>query len=176
MYPFGVVCKHSFGILYFMTRLERKESELDKLYQYRQLAMQNNDFMWMQRNQEKIISLEKEIEELRKNESATVFSVLANKDSMVKNGVYKALLRISLLADATNEACEIAKSLLKEHGIVDFSFRHKVDELCKLSSEIACVTLRSKNEDMEDFIVDNETFVDMCIKHANAHIKRKLKI
>ena len=138
-----------------MTRLERKEAELEKLYQYRQLAMQNNDFMWMQRNQEKIISLEKEIEELRNNESATVFSVLSDKDKMVKAGVYKALLRISLLADATNEACEIAKSLLKEHGITDFAFRHKVDEMCKLSSEIAAVTLRSKNESMADFIVDN---------------------
>lgn len=176
MYPLGVVCKHSLGILYFMTRLARKEAELNKLYQYRQVAMRNNDFMWLQYNQSKIDSLEKEIIELRKNESATVFSVLSDKDEMVKKGVYKALLRISLMADATNEACEIAKSLLKENGITDFSFRAKVDELCKLSSEIAGVTLHANNKTMDDFIVDNETFVDMCIKHANAHLKRKLKL
>ena len=138
--------------------------------------MQANDFYWLQMNENKIKSLESEVEELRDSQSATVFSVLSDKDEMVKDGVYKALLRISLMADATNEACEIAKSLLKEHGIVDFSFRAKVDELCRLSSEIAGVTLRAKNKMMEDFIVDNEKFVDMCMKHADAHLKRKLKL
>lgn len=159
-----------------MTRIERKEAELERLYKYRQAAMDKNDFVWMAKSQEKIAELEKEIAEMRKNESATVFSVLSDKDEMVKDGVYKALLRISLMADATNEACEFAKSLLKEHGIVDFSFRHKIDELCKLSAEIAAVTLRSKSRTLEDFIVDNGTFVDMCMKHADAHLKRKLKL
>lgn len=159
-----------------MTRLERKEAELDKLYRYRQAAMDKNDFVWMAKSQEKIAGLENEIAELRRNESATVFSVLSDKDKMVKDGIYKALLRISLLADATNEACEVAKSLLKEHGVVDFSFRHKVDELCRLSQEIASVTIRANNKTMEDFIVDNDTFVDMCMKHADAHLKRKLKL
>lgn len=159
-----------------MTRLERKEAELEKLYQYRQEAMRQNNFYWLHKNQGRIDELSKDVEELKKIESATVFSVLSDKDKMVKNGVYKALLRISLMADACNEACEVAKSLLKEHGITDFSFRHKIDELCKLSSEIAGVTLKTKNKTMEDFIVDNETFVDMCMKHADAHLKRKLKL
>ena len=159
-----------------MTRLERKEAELEKLYQYRQAAMRQNNIMWLHANQGKIDDLEKEIIEMKKSQSATVFAVLSDKDEMVKDGVYKALLRISLMADACNEACEVAYSLLKEHGITDFSFRGKVNELRKLSSEIAGVTLLAKNKTMEDFIVDNNTFVDMCMRHADAHIKRKLKL
>lgn len=158
-----------------MTRLERKTAELDKLYEYRAAAMRKNDFLWMQRNQEKIDALEKEIIEMRRNEHQTVFSVLSDKDECVKNGVYKALLTISLMADATNEACEVAKSKLLEHGVTSFSFQEKVKELCRLSQEIASVTLANPdNELMKDFIVNDETFVDMCMKHANAHLKRKL--
>lgn len=132
--------------------------------------------MWLQLNQAKIDELEKDVIEIRKNESATVFSVLSDKEECVKNGVYKALLRISLMADACNEACEIAKDKLAEVGVTAFSFQEKVKELCRLSAEIACITLKSKNALLEDFIVDNGTFVDMCMKHADAHLKRKLKL
>lgn len=159
-----------------MTRLERKEAELNKLYEFRKVALERNDIMWLHRNQHKISEIENEVEGMKRHQSATVFSVLSDKDEMVKNGVYKALLRISLMADACNEACEEAFSLLKQYGITDFSFRSKVKELCKLSQDIASVTIRTQNKMMEDFIVDNDTFVDMCMKHADAHLKRKLKI
>ena len=61
MYPLGVVCKHSLGILYFMTRLERKEAELNKLYEYRAAALRSNDVMWMSKNRQKIDALEKRV-------------------------------------------------------------------------------------------------------------------
>lgn len=159
-----------------MTRLERKEAELNKLYEYRRIALERNDIMWLSMNQAKLDALSKEAEEMKQYQTATVFKVLSDKDEMVKNGVYKALLRISLMADACNEACETAFSLLKQYGITDFSFRGKVKELCKLSQDIASVTIRTQNKTMEDFIVDNDTFVDMCMKHADAHLKRKLKL
>lgn len=159
-----------------MTRLERKTAELDKLYEYRAAAMRKNDFLWMQRNQEKIDALEKEIIEMRRREHQTVFSVLSDKDECVKNGVYKALLTISLMADATNEACENASELMAKYGITSFGFKNKVKELKRLSQEIASVTLANPSKLMEDFIVNDDTFVDMCMKHANAHLKRKLKL
>lgn len=159
-----------------MTRLERKQSELDRLYEYRAAAMRKNDFLWMQRNQEKIDALEKEIIEMRRREHQTVFSVLSDKGECVKNGVYKALLTISLMADATNEACENASELMAKYGITSFGFKNKVKELKRLSQEIASVTLANPSKLMEDFIVNDDTFVDMCMKHANAHLKRKLKL
>lgn len=159
-----------------MTLLERKQAQLEKLYQYRAAAMRHNDFLWLNKNQGKINEIEKEIIDLKKRQSVTVFDVLSDKDEMVKDEVYKSLLAISLMADACNEACEVAKSKLAEYGVTSFSFKQKVDELCALSQEIASITLASKNKMLEDFIVDNDTFVDMCMKHAHAHIKRKLKL
>lgn len=159
-----------------MTRLERKGAELEKLYEYRAAAMRQNNMYWLQINQPKIDALEKEIIECRRYEHQTVFSVLSDKDECVKNGVYKALLTISLMADACNEACENAYELLKKYGVTSFSFQEKVKELKKLSQEIASVTTATGNEMMEDFIVNDDTFVDMCMKHANAHLKRKLKL
>ena len=149
---------------------------MQKLYEYRAAATRSNDVMWLNINERRISELEREIIEMRRQQSSTVFQVLSDKDEMTRNGVYKALLRISLLADACNEACCQAYDLLKQHGINGFSFQDKVKELKDKSRHIANVTLRSNNRTMEDFIVDNETFVDMCIKHADAHIKRKLKI
>lgn len=159
-----------------MTRLERKETELERLYEYRAAAMRSNDILWLSANQKKIDALEKEIIECRRHEHQTVFDVLSDKDECVKNGVYKALLTISLMADACNEACETARELLAKHGVTEFSFQSKVKELCRLSREIASVTVHTGSKVMEDFIVDDGTFVDMCMKHANAHLKRKLRL
>lgn len=163
-----------------MTRLERKIAELNKCQEYFEAARSQNNLYWMRKNHDRMEALRKEISEMydeaMKTKTSTVFQVLADKDEMVKNDVYKSLLRISLLADACNEACEIAKEKLAEHGITAFSFQDKVKELARISQEIASVTLYAKRQTLEDFIVDNGTFVDMCIKHADAHIRRKLKI
>lgn len=159
-----------------MTRLERKEAELKRLYGYKRHFMEQNDILSMHRTQEKINQIEKEVEEIKRYEPQRLGDLLADRDESVKNGIYKALLRISLLADVVNEAAEEARSILRKLGIDDFAFRQKVTELCKLSQEIACVPLIQKGSLLEDFIVDNEKFVNMCMKHADAHIKRKLKL
>lgn len=159
-----------------MTRLERKEAELERMYEYRAAARRRNARLWLMQNEPKICALEKEVIECRRNQHQTVRAFLEDKDECVKNGVYKALLTISLMADACNEACENARELLSKHGVTEFSFQEKVKELCRLSREIAGVTISRPNRVMEDFIVDDGTFVDMCMKHANAHIKRKLKL
>lgn len=52
-----------------MTRLERKESELNKLYEYRAAASRNNDVMWLLKTNKRIDTLEKEIIEMRKNKN-----------------------------------------------------------------------------------------------------------
>lgn len=164
------------GIFITMTRLERKESELNKLYEYRALAMRKNDLLWLHRNQSKIDELEKEIIEMRKNESATVFSVLQDKDEMIKHEVYKSLLRISLMADALNEAAEIARERLAEVGITSFNFQKKIEEVCRLSQEVASVTLRSKHKVMEDFITENDVFIEKCMANADEYLKAKMNL
>lgn len=132
--------------------------------------------MWLHRNQAKIDALEKEIREIKENEHTSVFAVLKGRSEQEKDEVYKALLRISLMSDACNEACEVAKDLLAKYGVTDFSFRAKVDDLCKRSSEIAAIVLVPNSKVLEDFMVDNAKFVDICMKHADAHLKRKLKL
>ena len=159
-----------------MTRLERKQEQLNKLYQYRAAAMQNNDIMWLQMNQRRIDELEKEIAEMRKYEPKKLSDFLKDKPEDVKNDLYKALLRISLMADAVNEASFICKKKLKDLGIKDFTLRKEVDELTELSRKIASFVIIPNQKVLEDFIVDNDTFVDMCMEHADAHLKRKLKL
>ena len=160
-----------------MTSLERKEAELEKLYQYRQAAMKSNNIMWLSKNQDKIDALEKEIIEIRKFRPTSMKKLLENKSEECKNRFYKGMLRISLLSDAVNEACEQMKTMFKDElGVDDFSMRREVEEMRKLSQQIASFAIIPNNEILEDFMVDNGKFVDRCIVLADLHLKEKLNL
>lgn len=160
-----------------MTRLERKQAELERMLERRADAMRRGDIYWLSSNQTKIEELSHEIQELKKYAPMTLKALIEDRPEEFKNRFYKGMLRISLLADAVNEACEIMRDMFKkELNIDDFSLRKEVDEMRKLSQRIASFAIIPNNNILEDCIVDNEKFVDMCIKHADAHLKRKLKI
>lgn len=159
-----------------MTRLERKEAELNKLYEYRAAALRNNDIMWLQRNQAKIEALEKEVIECRKYAPQRLSDVLKDKPQSLKNDIYKALLRISVLADVVNEACCQCRDLLKTLDLNDFTLRAEVAEMDKLSQKIASFVLVPKQQILEDFIVDNDAVVKGCIILADRYLNEKLKL
>lgn len=162
-----------------MTRLERKEAELEKLYQYRQAALRNNDLMWLTRNQAKIDALEKEVIECRKYAPTTLKSLLDGKDEDFKNDFYVGMLRISLLSDAVNEACAEVRGMFKDllgEDNFDFSLRKEVDEMNKLSQRIASFAILPNDHILEDCIVNDDKFVDCCMKLATKHLESKLKI
>lgn len=160
-----------------MTRLERKQAELEKLYQYRQAAMRQNNLYWLQQNAAKIDALEKEIIEIKRYRPMTLKAMLDDKGEELKIRFYKGMLRISLLADVVNEACEQMRTMfIDELGVNDFSLRKEVEEMRNLSQHIASFAIVPNNEILEDCIVDDGDFVDECIKQADAHLERKLNM
>lgn len=160
-----------------MTRLERKESELQKLIEYRKAALERNDIVWLTRNQAKIDALVKEVEDCKKYAPTTLKALLADKDADFKNRFYVGMLRISLLSDAVNEACAVVKDMFKyELGCDDFSLRKEVDEMDKLSQRIASFAIIPNDHILEDVIVNDDKFVDCCMKLATKHLTSKLKI
>lgn len=159
-----------------MTRLERKQAELEKLYGYRAAAMKKNDLFWLSINQKKIEETEREIIELKKYEPMKLSEALADKGCAAKNEVYKALLRISLLSDVVNNACVECRSVLRKYGLDDFTFRRDVAEMVKLSQKIASIVLLPQNTILEDFIVDNDKVVDGCTAIADDYLNEKLKL
>ena len=66
-----------------MTRLERKEAELKRLYGYKRHFMEQNDILSMHRTQEKINQIEKEVEEIRRYEPQRLGDLLADRDESV---------------------------------------------------------------------------------------------
>lgn len=159
-----------------MTRLERLQAERDKLIMWRNEAMKNNDFMNMTRATEKIAAKEKEIEEAKKYAPMRLLDILNGKGEDVKNRVYKALIKISLAADFVNDCAEEARSVLKEIGINDFTLRSDADELCKLSQKIASFVIFPGQKVLSDMMVNNDTYIEQCHRHADAHLKRTLKL
>lgn len=177
MYPLGVVCKHSLGILYFMTRLERLEAELKRELDHKVAAIHRNDVMWLAHSQPRIDKLKEEIEDIKRNRTTTLKSLLDGKSDEFKNRFYKSMLRISLLSDVVNEACEIVRTMFKnELGVSDFSLRKEVEDMRHLSQKIASFALSTNDKILEDCIVDNSKFVDHCITLADLHLKEKLKL
>lgn len=159
-----------------MTRLERLQAESDRLIMWRNEAMKNNDFMNMTRANEKIAVKEKEIEEAKKYAPMKLLDILNDKGEDVKNRVYKALIKISLAADFVNDCAEEAKSVLKEIGINDFTLRADANELCRLSQKIASFVIFPGQRVLTDMMVNNDTYIEQCHRHADAHLKRTLKL
>lgn len=159
-----------------MTRLERKEEELKKLYEYRAAALRRNDGYWLCKNQKKIDDLEKEVIECRRHAPMKLSDALKEYGDDVKNDIYKRLLRISLLSDVVTQACLDCKCALRKVGLDDFSFRADVDEIDRLSKRIANIVLVTGNATLEDFIVDNEDVIDRCYAEADRYLNKKLNL
>lgn len=159
-----------------MTRLERKEEELRRLYDYRAAALRSNDIMWLMRNNAKIDALEKEIIEMKRYKSERLSDSLKDAPEGVKNELYKSLLRISLLSDVVNEACMRCKAKMEELGIVDYSLKKEVAEMNALSQKIASFVLGPKQKILEDFIVNDEKVVDGCMILCDRYLNEKLNL
>lgn len=161
-----------------MTRLERKQVELKKLYEYKAAALRRNDLTWLWKNQSKMETLIKEIEELKNYAPTTLKKMLDDKnDKELTNRFYRCMLRISLLADVVNEACEDVRDLFKkELGVKDFSLRKEVEDMRALSAKIANFAIIPNGKAIEDCIVDDGDFVEACIKLADEHLSNKLKL
>lgn len=162
-----------------MTRLERRQADLDKLYEYRDAALKANDLYWLHKNQAKIVELEKEVRELKlygTKETRYLRDVLDKFSEEDKNTIYKDLLRITLLCDVVNEVAEMAKSDMRKVGIVDFSFSKKIEDMCKLSQEIASILILPNNQILDDFIINDNECVDKCVEIANKYIDTKILV
>lgn len=162
-----------------MTRLERRQADLDKLYEYRAAALKSNDLYWLHKNQAKIVELEKEVRELKlygTKETRYLRDVLDKFSEEDKNTIYKDLLRINLLCDVVNEVAEMAKSDMRKVGIVDFSFSKKIEDMCKLSQEIASILILPNNQILDDFIINDNECVDKCVEIANKYIDTKILV
>lgn len=159
-----------------MTRLERLQAERDRLIMWRSEAMKNNDLINMARADKKIAAKEKEIEEAKKYAPMRLLDILNGKGEDVKNRVYKALIKISLAADFVNDCAEEAKDVMKEIGVNDFTLRAETKELCRLSQKIASFVCFKEGNALADMMVNNDTYIEQCHRHADAHLKRTLKL
>ena len=167
-----------------MTRLERKEKELNDFYELRAAALRTNNLWWLSQNKHKIDALEKEVIALRNHAKDTdekrVYSltqILDTKPAETRAAFYVAMFRISMLADTVNEACEAVNQMMKdEFNAIDFTLKKEVNELTTLSRRIASFAIRTGAPTLENCIIDNEKFVDACMRLATKHITSKLKI
>lgn len=161
---------------------------MNKLYEFRAAALRRNDLLWLSHNKHRIDALEKEViamrddvkrqmEEHRRTASSSLKDLLESKGEDVKNRFYVGMIRISMLADAVNEACEEVRTMMKsELNAVDFSLRKEVNELTTLSRKIASFVCGTGSPILNDCIVDDDKFVDCCMNLATKHITSKLKI
>lgn len=132
--------------------------------------------MNMTRANEKIAAKDKEIEEAKKYAPMRLLDILNGKGADVKARVYKALIKISLAADFVNDCAEEAKWVLKDLDINDFTLKSEAAELCRLSQKIASFVIFPGQRVLTDMMVNNDTYIEQCHRHADAHLKRTLKL
>lgn len=159
-----------------MTKIERLEAELRKLYSYRQAALMRNDLFWLSLNKDKIDRKEKELMDAKKYRPMKLAQVLDGKGKDVKDAVYKALLKISLAADFANDCVEDVKSVLARLDLNDFSLRSDIEELRKLSQKVASFVIVPNQNVLTDMMCDNADFIDACHQAADKHLKETLNL
>ena len=158
-----------------MTRIERLEKELARLKEYKKMSVQRNDLFGLVKISAKIEALENEIKEAKMREPVKLADVLS-KDDMVRDDIYRKLLKCSLAADFINDCSEEVKSAIKKHGLSDFSFREDIDKICELSQKIASLVIIPNQTCLTDMMVDNDEFIEACHAAANKHLNDTLKL
>jgi len=159
-----------------MTRLERLQAERDRLIMWRNTAMRNNDLLNMNRAQEKINAVGKDIEQAKQYMPMRLLDILNGKGEKAKNKVYKALIKVSLASDFVAACAYEAKEVLKEVGVNDWTFRADLEEIRKLSDKIAGFVCFDKNSPLTDMMIDDDKFIASCNRAANKRLKETLKL
>jgi hypothetical protein len=158
-----------------MTRLERLRQQQAKLKELRAQCMQRNDIYNVLKFENRLKELDEEIAEAEQYEPRRLGELLSD-DQAVRDGVYKRLLRINLLADILNDACVDCLENLKQNGIQDFHFRTDVVAIRKLTDGIAKIPVFDVNNPLSKAILDDSELVDDCTARVDAYIKEKLGI
>lgn len=159
-----------------MGKIERLESQLEKLINLRKDSMRRNDFYNMSKATEKIKEVEAEIKQLKELEPVKLSEALAPYGEDVKNRIYKVLLECSLVADLLNDCSESVKDELKKVGLSDFHFRNDLIELCRISQKIASLVIIPGQQTLTDMLTDNAEYIDGCHALADKHLKERLHL
>lgn len=157
-----------------MTRLERLQSELDRLISYRSDALRQNNLFLLESIQEKIKNKEKEIQQAKEYAPMRLLDFLNDKGEDVKNSVYKSLIKISLASDYVAKCAYDVKDLLKEIGVNDYSLKSDIEALRKVSDKIAAFVCVPNQQCLTDMLVDNDEFIDTCDEASDKHLKERL--
>lgn len=110
-----------------MTRIERLQAEVDKLYEYRRAAMEKGNLYWVEINDAKIKEKEAQLAEAKSYEKVTLHKALSEHSEEMKNKVYKLMLKASLAADFLNDCAGELEEAMKQCDIVDFSFKKELE-------------------------------------------------
>lgn len=159
-----------------MTRIERLENELDRLYGQRAAAARQNNLHWMEMAQKKISELEKELIEARQYAPRKLSEFLSDKGEDTRNRVFKALLKISLAADFLNDCAEEAKDVLGELGLKEHTLTGDVESVCALSQKLASFVINLGARSLTEMMTDNSDFICKCSEAADEHLKETLKL
>lgn len=159
-----------------MTRIERLQAEVDKLYEYRRAAMEKGNFYWVEINNAKIKEKEAQLAEAKSYGKMTLHKALSEYSEEMKNKVYKLMLKASLAADFLNDCAGELEEAMKECGIVDFSFKKELAEIGRLSAKISSFVCLPSQEHLTDMMVYDDEFIATCNAAADKHLKETLNL
>lgn len=159
-----------------MTRIERLQAELSKLYEYRRSAMEKGNLYWAEINDAKIKEKEAQLAEAKSYEKVTLNKALSEHSEEMKNKVYKLMLKASLAADFLNDCAGEVEDAMKELGIVDFSFKKELELISKLSAKISSFVCLPSQENLTNMMVYDDEFIATCNEAADKHLKETLNL
>lgn len=156
-------------------KIERLKEQIRKVRAMRQDFLNQNCFMSLHKCDAKIAELEAKLHDAEMYEPVQLREILSS-DELSKNNIYGKLLKINLAADFLNDVTMDCRQALKKLGVGNMHFQKDLDEIFKLSARVADLISKTSEEDLTDFIVNDDEFIEACHAAANKHLDSTFKL
>lgn len=157
-----------------MTRLERLELELEEAEQAYRNEVRKGKLIGLERFTSKIREIKEKIKECKYYSPQRLGNIVPKKD-LISNNIYQKLLEIILAADYLYDTAFDCKVALKKLGIDSYQIFDMVKNIEDISSRIANTIIVDDVQELEDFVVNDDSFIEKCHNAAIEYIDSTLK-
>lgn len=156
-----------------MTKLDRLKEKLAEAEMDLKKQMYAGNLIGLQKYQAKIDIIKERIKEAELYSPQRLGNI-ASREDLLDNNIYEKLLEIILAADYLYDTAFDCKQALSKIGIEGFQIYDMVKSIEKISSDIASSVIIDDVGELEDFVVNDDEFVDITHTNAIEHIRKHL--
>lgn len=158
-----------------MKRIDRLKENLAKVGSQQMALYRSGQLMKGQRLDAKVKELESLIKEAEAYEPRKL-SELIDKETLKEHRLAEQMVKLHLVADFLCDCGFDLRESLNKLGLADCSLFPLVDEITKKASAFASLVCHPEFAGLQDFIINNEEYIEASHKLTEEYINKHLVI